>query len=51
MLKSLEIQTQNNLIFQVKGSFIYAMYSKYKVKHKMSPNYAKWVKICFKNTK
>ena len=45
MLNSLEIQTQTNLIFQVKGSYIYAMYSKYKLKHKMSPNYAKQIDI------
>ena len=51
MIDSLEIQTQNNVIFKVKGSYINAMDSKYKLKHKMSPNYAKWVKICLKNTK
>ena len=45
MINSLEIQTQHNLIFQVKGSYINAMYSKYKLKHKKSPNYAKQVDI------
>ena len=48
MINSFEIQTQNNLIFQVKVRYDYAIYSKYKLKHKMSPNYAKWVRICIK---
>ena len=28
---------KNNLIFQVKGTYIYAMYSKYNQKNKMRP--------------
>ena len=46
--KFIEIQIQNNLFFQVKGNYIYAMYSKYKLKHKIGPNYVKWVRICLK---
>ena len=45
MLSSLEIQTQINRMFQVKGSYIHVMYSKYKLKHKNSPNCVKYVNI------
>ena len=45
MMNSLEIQIQHNIFFQVKGSNIYAMYSKYKLKHKMGQHYTKQVDI------